>query len=221
MARERSSSSSAEIGKAPAPTAALTTMGDGAYSKGLAFERRGQLAEAATELTRAESDDLDHADLALYALGRLYQHRLGNAQGALTAFERYRSHYPQGALLPEVDLAILEVEVEAGDRKDALVESIRFLASHPASERTDEVRLLRGNLLRDSGECRTALGEYAQVKVPAFAEGALYGIARCQGKLGNRSAEREALEAYRTRYPAGAHRDEVAKELADEPTKQF
>jgi hypothetical protein len=88
ITRDRSSPSSEQLSfeKAPAPT----PTGDGAYSKGLALERRGQLEEAAAELTRAEKDDPAHADLALYALGRLYQHRLRNSQGALAAFESYR-----------------------------------------------------------------------------------------------------------------------------------
>jgi len=209
---------------APIPTASpATTNGasSGAYGKGLALERRGELEAAAAELARAPQDDPEYADLALYALGRLYQNRLGNPRGALEAFQGYRSAYPQGALLPEVDLAVLEIEVKGGNRKEALAESVRFLASHPASERTDEVRRLRGDLLSEAGECRVALGEYAQVSAPASAEAALYGIARCQRKLGNWPAAKEALLTYRKRFPAGGHRDEVARELADESTKQF
>ena len=207
----------------PAPTVAVTpgSTTDSAYANGLALERRGELNAAAGELARADEEDPSHADLALYALGRLFQHRLNNPHGALAAFERYRSRYPQGALMPEVDLAVLEIEVQTGDRKDALAESIRFLASHPASERTDEVRLLRGNLLREGGDCRMALGEYAEVTAPAFSEAALYGTARCQLRLGDAAAARDALRAYQKRFPAGAHRDEVQRELADESTKPF
>ena len=197
----------------PSPAAAAPTAG--AYANGLALERRGKLEAAAAELRRADEDDPGHADLALYALGRLFQHRLHDSQNALAAFESYRSRYPGGALLPEVDLAVLEVEMAAGNRKAALAESGRFLATHPASERADEVRLLHGNLLREGGDCHAALEAYAQVAAPAFADEALYETAYCQRKLGDGAAARASLQAYRRRFPAGVHRDQVSTELRE------
>jgi len=163
-------------------------------------------------------NDADGAELALYALGRLRQHRLRDPQGALEVFETYRRTYPNGSLLPEVDLAVLEVEVAAGHRDQALAESVRFLASHPASERTVEVRLLRGDLLRERGDCRSALDEYRQVDAGAFApfsEDALFETAYCQRKLGDADAARESLRQYQQRYPTGTHRDAVAKALRE------
>jgi TolA-binding protein len=151
-------------------------------------------------------------------LGRLRQHRLRDPQGALEVFETYRRTYPNGSLLPEVDLAVLEVEVAAGHRDQALAESVRFLASHPASERTVEVHLLRGDLLRERGDYRSALAEYRQVNVATsapFAEDALFETAYCQRKVGDTAAARESLRQYRQRYPSGAHRDEVAKALRE------
>jgi TolA-binding protein len=118
-------------------------------------------------------------------------------------------------LLPEVDLAILEIEVAAGHRDQALAESARFLASHPASERIVEIHLLRGNLLREGGDCRSALAEYRQVDAAAFAEEALFETAYCQRKLGAADAARASLRSYQQRYPAGKHRDEVSKGLRE------
>ncbi len=218
---EREVGPSERLGLAPAPATATAPAPAGAYSIGRALEERGEYTAAAAELARAPQSDPKYADLALYSLGRLYQHRLNNPSGALEAFRSYRSRYPQGALLPEVDLAVLEIEAQSGDRKAALAESVRFLASHPASERTGEVHRLRGDLLSEAGECRVALGEYAQVSAPAFAEAALYGTARCQRKLGNPSAAEETLRTYLERFPAGAHRDEVTRELANDAAKHF
>src|SRR5262249_22075413 len=102
-----------------------------------------------------------------------------------------------------------------GHRDLALAESVRFLASHPASERTGEVRLLRGDLLRQRGDCQAALPEYGAVSGPAFADDALYETAFCQRKLGQAAAARRTLLQYRRQFPAGAHRDEVARALRE------
>ena len=205
---------------ASSPPPAFASAG-GTYADGLALERSGQLQAAAEEFIQAEKNDPAHADVALYALGRLRQHRLRDPQGALEAFERYRRTYPSGPLLPEVDLAVLEVEIASGRRDQALAESVRFLASHPASERTVEVHLLRGDLLRERGDCRSALAEYRQVDVAAsapfapFSEEALFETAYCERKLGVAAAARERLRQYQLRFPAGTHRDEVAKALRE------
>jgi outer membrane protein assembly factor BamD (BamD/ComL family) len=200
----------------PAPdiAAAPQSAVNGPYASGLALERRGDFAGAASELAQAAEKEPSHADLALYALGRLFQHRLNDPRRALETFERYRSHYPHGTLSQEVDLAVLEIDVQTDDHRNALAESARFLAAHPASERTAEVHALRGNLLRGGGDCRKALAEYAAAATSSFAEAALYGTARCQKELGNAAAASEALRAYHARFPAGPHHDEVARDLA-------
>ena len=176
---------------------------------------------AADELERAAESDPRHGDLALYALGRLAQRRLHDVKRARAAFGAYRDRYPQGPLLPEVDLAILEIEVDTHARADALADSSRFLAVHPRSERIDEVHLLRGNLLRDEGSCREALEDYATVRAAPFADEALYSTAYCQRKLGDRLGATQTLNEYLKRFPSGAHRAEAQQALSEGLEKEF
>jgi len=198
------------------PPSSAAAVDEGPYARGLALEGKGDLEAAAKELARAADEDPRHADIALYALGRLAQRRLHDGPRARAAFNRYRARYPQGALLPEVDLAILEIEVDTHAQADALADSARFLAAHPTSERIDEVHLLRGNLLRDAGACQDALVEYAKVRTAPFTDHALYSTAYCQRKLGDRAAAGATLRDYLTRFPSGAHRAEAQQALAEE-----
>jgi len=206
----------------PAPSASATTAAlgetpdDGPYARGRALEARGDYAGAANAFKRASGGDALHGDLATYALGRVAQRHLHDAARARDAFDLYRARYPHGALIAEVDLAILELEVDAHRDAAALADSQRFLAMHPGSERVDEVRLLRGNLLRDGDRCREALDEYATIRTPPFSDHALYSTAYCQRKLGDRLAAAATLRSYLTRFPNGAHRAEAQQALADE-----
>jgi hypothetical protein len=115
--------------------------------------------------------------------------------------------------LPEVDLSIFEIEASLGRRTEAMAESERYLTVHRDVGRTDEVRLLRGNLLRDGGDCVGALREYSLVISPAVGDDATYAIAFCQRKLGDRVAAKTTLHDYLARYPSGAHRAEAQRAL--------
>ncbi len=199
---------------APAPVTAAPVE-DGPYARGIALEARGDFEAAARELGRAADTDPRYGDIALYALGRLAQRRLHDVGRARAAFDRYRARYPHGALLPEVDLAILEIEVETHARTDALADSTRFLTAHPASERVVEVHLLRGNLLRDAGRCKEALADYSAVSAGPLADDALYSTAYCQRELGDRLAAARTLRDYLARFPNGAHRSEAEQALAE------
>jgi ferric-dicitrate binding protein FerR (iron transport regulator)/TolA-binding protein len=201
----------------PAPSSALATTADGPYTKGLALEAKGDLEGASRELARAADVDPIHGDLALYSLGRLAQRRLHDSKRALAAFRRYREQYPQGGLLPEVDFAILQLDVEAHEQTQALAESTRFLQAHPASERVDQVHLLRGNLLRDGDKCREALGDYAAIGSPALLDDALYSTAYCQQRLGDLARAATTLRDYLKRFPNGAHRSDAERALESSP----
>jgi TolA-binding protein len=199
---------------APEPPASPAA-DDGAYAKGLALEARGDYEGAAQALSRAASTDAHRGDLALYSLGRLAQRRLHDPRRALEAFRRYRVQYPQGALLPEVDFAILQIEVEGDHPAEALTESTRFLLTHPTSERAQKVHLLRANLLRDAGRCAEALADYQAIHGPD-ADDAVYSSAYCQRKLGDRAGAARTLRDYLARFPAGAHRADAARALESE-----
>jgi TolA-binding protein len=210
----------------PGPTAMAPPAASGAeagvdagvdgYARGMALEARGDIDGAARELARAADLDPVHGDLALYSLGRLQQRRVHDAARALATFRRYRERYPRGALLPEVDFEILQLEVETRDRAGALLEAARFLADHPLSERAEQVHLLRGNLLRDAGKCGEAVAEYADVRANPLADEALYSTAYCQRKLGDRSAAARTLAEYLRRFPQGDHRAEAVRALESE-----
>jgi tetratricopeptide (TPR) repeat protein len=201
------------VGAAPPDAGARTTIQDDSYAKGLALAAKGELDAAARELARAADLDPVHGDLPLFSLGRLAQRRLHDPKRALSAFRRYREQYPQGTLLPEVDFAILELEVEGHEAASALADSARFLAVHPDSERVDEVHFLRATLLRDADRCREALEDYAKVREPGRADEALYSTAYCQRRLGDRPRAVGALQEYLVRFPRGAHRADAERAL--------
>jgi TolA-binding protein len=184
-----------------------------AYDDALALEAAGDARGAVEALTQVAERDPVHAELALYGLGRLKLRRLADPEGALADFKRYRQRYGTGALLPEVDLSIFEIEASLGRRAEAMAESDRYLTVHRDVGRTDEVRLLRGNLLRDGGDCVGALREYSLVISQAVGDDATYAIAFCQRKLGDRIAAKATLRDYLARFPAGAHRVEVHRAL--------
>ena len=208
-------------GNVPLSTAPPPAPDEGPYHRALSLEAKGDFRAARAELMRAVELEPSRAPLALYALGRLEQHQLRNRDGALAAFRRYRESFPGGPLLAEVDLSILELEVAANRREQALAESTRFLASHPASERADEVQLIRANLLRDSGDWRQALESYQAVQARELADEARYSEAYCLHRLGDLLGARRALGAYLEHFPQGRHRAEAVRALGGDARVSF
>lgn len=203
----------------PAPAGSVPTLaiandaGVEPYARGMELEANGDIEGAARELAKAADRDPVHGDLALYSLGRLQHRRLHDPSSALATFQRYRARYPLGALLPEVDFEILQLDLETHDRTAALTETGRFLARHPGSERTSQVHLLRGNLLRDGGRCAEALPDYAAVREEPLTGDALYSTAYCERKLGDRAAAAKTLTEYLRRFPHGEHSADAARAL--------
>ena len=176
---------------------------------------RGQFAEAARAFEQIVAQHGAHADLALYELGRVRERNLNDLPGALQAFRRYRAEYPNGALAQEVSLSLIETELAGTspqDRTAAFDESSAFLAAHPQSERAAEMRLLRGNLMRETGDCEKAISEYRQAG-GSYAEEALWFTAFCEHKQGRRDEARDTLRSYLARFPDGEHRAQAAAAL--------
>jgi ferric-dicitrate binding protein FerR (iron transport regulator)/TolA-binding protein len=174
-------------------------------AEALELERHGDLRGAEESLKRAlASPDARH-DLALYQLALLRQRRLNDPEGALQALDRYRELYPRGSLRQEVDLSVVEVDHTLGRTEAALAESTAFLTRYPQSERADEVRLLRGDILRQRGDCAKASAEYRAVSGGPSLDDALYYWAYCQRQLGANASATEALRRYLARFPAGRH----------------
>jgi outer membrane protein assembly factor BamD (BamD/ComL family) len=173
----------------------------------------GQNQGAEKLLEQGSAPGSPNAGMALYELGRLRQQRLGDAVGALEAFRRYRNEFPDGPLRSEVAISILQLALAQKDSAGALEESTAFLAANPRSERADEVRLVRGNLLRERGECGPALESYRQVQNPLYSEDALYFTALCQQQLGEHDSVQLSLRDYLRRFPGGRYVEQAQRAL--------
>jgi ferric-dicitrate binding protein FerR (iron transport regulator)/tetratricopeptide (TPR) repeat protein len=199
-------------GPPPAPSAASVPVRDD-YAEALLLSRQGEHAKAAALLEKALATEGGPHDLELYHLALLRQRHLNDAQGALDALMGYRRQYPNGTLRQEVDLSIIEVDRTLGRTEAALSESARFLAAHPQSERADEMRVLRGDLLRQRGDCAGASVEYRSVTARTALDDALYYWAYCQRRLGDSASAAAALRDYLARFPAGHHTEAARSAL--------
>jgi hypothetical protein len=150
------------------------------------------------------------AEMALYEVARLRRDVLSNLSASLVALDDYDARFPSGTFAPEVHMARVELLSRLGRFDEALKVSEQLLASPGGHSRTTELRLLRGNLLRDKRhDCAAAIAEYQRIESDRGPRGdqAQFAQANCLERLGRKS---EAIEAY-TRYlqrsqPAQAER---------------
>jgi len=155
---------------------------------------------------------------ALYTLGQLAQ-REGRAQEALEQWQRHAQRYPRGILAPEVALA--RVQVLQGERRhaEALAEVESFLERFGSHGRTDEVRLVRAQLLCERfGRPEEALRTYDETLESgsrALAEEALFSKGACADAVGKESEAKTLWMQYLERYPTGAHASEIRQLLSD------
>lgn len=137
------------------------------------------------------------AEMSLYEVARLRRDVLANPSSALAALDEYESRFPAGTLAPEVSAARVDLLARLGRTDEALTESGRLLASAGGRARTVELRLLRGNLLRDKKhDCMAAILEYEQIESDPGPRGdqAQFSHARCLQQLGRNDA---AVRVYR------------------------
>jgi hypothetical protein len=185
---------------APAPVA-----GPDPYSEALALERRGEHRLAASKLQAALASNVGPRDLELYHLALLRQRHLDDPRGALEALLSYRASFPSGGLRQEVDVSIIESRLALKQTDQALAESAAFLSKYPQNERADEMHFMRGDLLRQRGDCAGALAEYHAVLRGPAVDDALYYAAYCVGELGQPDVATTALKDYLRRFPNGKH----------------
>jgi TolA-binding protein len=210
---------STPVASAATPTVSTpppVVMAPDPYAQAVALSRSGQYDAAAQALDAIAGGHGLHADLALYDLARLRQRHLGDPSGALAALVLYEKEYPHGSLAQEVELSAIELELGRSSLDGALSQMDRFLDEHPDSERAPEVHLLRGNVLRQRGDCRGALREYRHVRGDSQGledDDGLYYTAFCQQKLGKQEDAAESLRDYQQRFPNGHHVAEVRAAL--------
>jgi hypothetical protein len=150
------------------------------------------------------------SEMALYEVARLRRDVLSNASGSLAALDEYEARFPEGTFAPEVRIARVELLSRLRRYDEALNASAQELAKSVGRSRQAELRLLRGNILRDEKhDCTAAIMEYGQIESDQGPRGdqALFAKAGCLRRLGSKS---EAIDAY-TRYlerprPAQAER---------------
>ncbi len=175
------------------------------YESAVLLARDGRYEEAAEAFEAIAAGKGPHAELALYGLGRIQQTDLSRPREALVTFDRYRRTYPRGTMIQEVEISTIEIELQRRDFDSALASMSRFLAGHPSSERVGEVRLLRGNVLRERGDCGAALEDYALARTGPQEGEALYFTGWCQQRLGQTERARETWREYLARFPSARH----------------
>jgi TolA-binding protein len=195
----------------PSPSPAPATL---PLEQALDLVRSYRYPEAERALEALSSGGGPGADIALYELANVRRRYLGDVAGALAALQRYQTAYPQGALLQETEISMIELELASPDPGAALSQINRFLSAYPNSERTPEVYWLRGNLLRAHRDFAGALESYQRVQGGDREEEALYFRAVCQERLGQIDAAAETLRTYLQRFPSASHAADARRALA-------
>jgi TolA-binding protein len=196
----------APLPAAPTPAPASTAeLEDARYEAAQALTVAGRYAEAAEALAQLARAGGSRAELALYDRGRLLLRYLGDPARAATVFDDYRRRFPRGSLRPDVDLSSIDALVDSGQLAEAARQIEAFLAAYPDSERRTEVRLLRGHVAREQGDCRRAQEDDDQLtsgRGPIAGE-ALFFAAFCRRELGDAPGARRQLQEYLARFPKG------------------
>lgn len=138
------------------------------------------------------------AEMAVYEVARLRRDVLANPSGALAALDEYGVRFASGTLAPEVQMARVDLLARLGRVDEALAASAQLLSTPVGRARGAELRLLRGNLLRDQkNDCGSAIAEYQLVAADPGPRGAQaqFGLGLCLERLGRID---EAINVYRS-----------------------
>jgi hypothetical protein len=136
------------------------------------------------------------AEMALYEVARLQRDVLANPAAALSTLDDYEARFATGTLALEVKTAKVDLLARLGRADEALRASDALLVNLKGQGRVVELRLLRGNLLRDKGNCTAAEHEYQLIETFPGPRGdqAQFARAACLEQLGRNN---EAIDAYR------------------------
>ena len=128
-----------------------------------------------------------------------------DAASALRALERYERRFPDGLLRSEARIARAEALLALGRRGDALA-LLRGLADADGAL-TRGVRIARGELLAETGNCAGAMRDFDWILDGATTDDvlgrALYGRAACALQADDRLTARRDLERYLALFPGG------------------
>jgi TolA-binding protein len=187
------------------------------FKQAVAYSRAGLYSEAATAFEAVINAHGPRTELALIELGRVQQLHLSQPDKALATYLRYQREYPHGTFLQEVALDVIELQLQRHELEAAREQMNKFLDRFSSSERAPEVHLLRGDVLREQGDCRHALDDYAKATAPAQADDALYFTAWCQQHLGRRDEAATGFAEYLRRFPEGRHAAQARTALPASP----
>lgn len=206
---------SATAARARAPEPEITPKADATSAPDCReLARAGEPRKAeACYLARSSGAGLD-AETALLEVARLRRDVLGDSPGALRALESYRQRFPNGTLRQEADIAHVVLLTRLGRSDEALVESQRLLDSDQGRERAFELRMLRGNVYKKSGNPALAAREFAKADALAGASPeATYSLATCLEELGDTQGAAAAYRRYLEKSPSGKRAREVRERL--------
>jgi TolA-binding protein len=158
----------------------------------------------------------DEAQLLHSALEKLSLR--GDAVGALALLDTYRARYPNGVLSREANVARLDALLRVGNRGEALAVLDRAAEiDFNGYPRAGHLRVLRAELLAQSGRCREAEPIFTaalnQPQAGQSNEQALFGRASCRASLGNVAGSRSDLNEYLKTYPQGQFAREARQAL--------
>lgn len=149
------------------------------------------------------SDD-DARGLALYSDARA-KLKHGEVQKAISLFSEYKELFPQGPLVQEVSLSLVEALLVGHSYSDAVSEADAFLKAFPSSERRSELLLVKANVLKEWGDYSGAMALYDELQHSKSqqAESALYFLGVCQGRTHAIAQARASFRKYLSLYPTG------------------
>ncbi len=156
---------------------------------------------------------------ALFSLGALRYDILGDADGAVSAWEEYLKRFPGGSFTGEAHLALFDA-LRAGKRSAEAVEHGRAaLERIKDTVRKRELVLGLAEILHlQLGKFENALDLYRQVVGGSdpVADRAGYLIVDCHLKMKSLDKARKALEEYLRRFPSGRYRGQAECALNEE-----
>jgi hypothetical protein len=214
----------APLATAPVPPPPASDGEQEQYQRALALSGADRHREASALLQELARRGGDRGALALYELGEIRRRHLGDPGGAAAAFAAYVAQHPDGPLVQEARLGLIESHLDGRALDQAAGAIAAFLAAHPGSERREEIGLLQAHLIRERDGCRRAVEYYERLAAragPGAASAdprgeALYFVAACLREAGRAAEARRQLERYLALFPDGRHRREVEQALGGE-----